>query len=146
MALRRLTMADLRDGESVSMPGSGSRPYTLKNVGGVYSCSCPAWRNQSLPIERRACKHLRRLRGDAPAAGGPFERRLRAVERVVRANRPPYARAHEHVECAGPDHLRRELARVEALGGEGLMLRRPGSAYEAGRSPTLLKVKSFADA
>src|SRR5207248_11450490 len=25
----------------------------------------PAWRNQSRPIERRTCKHLRKLRGDA---------------------------------------------------------------------------------
>src|SRR2546423_990249 len=58
-------MPDLRDGESTEMTGSGSRPYVLKNVGGVYSCSCPAWRNQSLPIERRTCKHLRKLRGDA---------------------------------------------------------------------------------
>jgi DNA ligase-1 len=57
-------MPDLRDGESVEMKGSGSRPYLLKNVGGVYSCSCPAWRNQSLGIERRTCKHLRKLRGD----------------------------------------------------------------------------------
>jgi DNA ligase-1 len=40
-------MPDLRDGESVEMKGSGSRPYVLRNVGGVYSCSCPAWRNQS---------------------------------------------------------------------------------------------------
>src|SRR5712692_6790032 len=54
------------------MQGSSSRPYVLKNVGGVYSCSCPAWRNQSLPIERRTCKHLRKLRGDAAeeARGG----------------------------------------------------------------------------
>jgi DNA ligase-1 len=58
-------MPDLRDGESVEMQASASRPYVLKNVGGVYSCSCPAWRNQSLPIDRRTCKHLRRLRGDA---------------------------------------------------------------------------------
>src|SRR5438309_5375365 len=57
-------MPDLQDGESIEIQGSGSRPYVLKNVGGVYSCSCPAWRNQSLPIERRTCKHLRRLRGD----------------------------------------------------------------------------------
>ena len=46
-------MPDLQDGESVEMAGSASRPYVLKNVGGVYSCSCPAWRHQSLPIERR---------------------------------------------------------------------------------------------
>jgi DNA ligase-1 len=35
---------------------------------------------------------------------------------------------------------------VEALGGEGLMLRRPGSRYEVGRSSSLLKVKTFHDA
>src|SRR5438067_6983177 len=57
-------MPDLQDGESVAMQGSGARPYVLKNVGGVYSCTCPAWRNQSTGIERRTCKHLRKLRGD----------------------------------------------------------------------------------
>src|SRR3954451_9075449 len=58
-------MPDLSDGESIEMKGSGAKPYVLKNVGGVYSCTCPAWRNQSTPIERRTCKHLRKLRGDA---------------------------------------------------------------------------------
>ncbi|HKB05559.1 MAG TPA: DNA ligase, partial [Gemmataceae bacterium] len=58
-------MPDLADGESIEMKGSGAKPYVLKNVGGVYSCSCPAWRNQSIGIERRTCKHLRKLRGDA---------------------------------------------------------------------------------
>ena len=46
-------MPDLADGQSALVQGSGRTPYTLKNVGGVYSCSCPAWRNQSLPIERQ---------------------------------------------------------------------------------------------
>src|SRR5262245_18108313 len=58
-------MPDLLDGETIEIQGSGARPYVLKNVGGLYSCTCPAWRNQSSPIERRTCKHLRRLRGDA---------------------------------------------------------------------------------
>ena len=58
-------MPDLQDGESVEMKGSAAKPYVLKNVGGVYSCTCPAWRNQSIGIERRTCKHLRKLRGDA---------------------------------------------------------------------------------
>jgi hypothetical protein len=57
-------MADLGDGESVEVKGSGARTYVLRDVGGVCSCSCPAWRNQSVPIERRTCKHLCRLRGD----------------------------------------------------------------------------------
>ena len=58
-------MPDLKDGETFEMKGSAAKPYVLKNTGGVYSCSCPAWRNQSTPIERRTCKHLRKLRGDA---------------------------------------------------------------------------------
>ena len=58
-------MTDLADGESTEMKGSAAKPYVLNNTGGVYSCSCPAWRNQSLPIEKRTCKHLRKFRGDA---------------------------------------------------------------------------------
>src|SRR5437868_12614150 len=58
-------MPDLNDGESIEMQGSGKSPYILKNTGGVYSCTCPAWRNQSFGIEKRTCKHLRKLRGDA---------------------------------------------------------------------------------
>ena len=259
-------MADLLDGETLEMKGSGAKPYILKNVGGVYSCTCPAWRNQSTAIERRTCKHLRKLRGDAveaarvgsvltpqpapgkdatkiapplllaeswdnaqdltgwwmsekldgvraywdgrelisrlgnpfhapdwflealpdspldgelwigrkafqrtvgivrrqdrgdpwkevayvafdaPAVAGPFEARLAFVRDHVERHRPPYLRALDHVSCAGVDHLRAELARIEALGGEGLMLRQPGSGYEVGRSSTLLKVKSFLDA
>lgn len=61
-------MPDLSDGESVEIHGSARLPYILKNVGGVYSCSCMAWRNQSLPIERRTCKHLRQYRGDQAEA------------------------------------------------------------------------------
>jgi DNA ligase-1 len=261
-------MADLRDGESFEMKGSATRPYVLKNVGGVYSCSCPAWRNQSIAIERRTCKHLRKLRGDAaeearlggalpqkpekaaeegaeeagprlllahnwnnaddlagwwmsekldgvrafwdgkqflsrqgnlfhapdwfleglpdtpldgelwidrkkfqrtvsivrrqdktelwrevrylvfdaPAVAGGFEDRSGFVTEVLARNLPRFAQAHEHQRCRDVEHLRAELARVEALSGEGLMLRQPGSRYEAGRSTTLLKVKTFHDA
>jgi DNA ligase-1 len=83
---------------------------------------------------------------DAPETGGRFEERMRVLERLARSYQPPYARVHEHVECISADHLQRELARVEALGGEGLMFRQPRSLYEAGRSATLLKVKTFRDA
>jgi len=260
-------MADLQDGESIEMQGSGSKPYVLKNVGGVYSCSCPAWRNQSLAIERRTCKHLRKLRGDAaeeariggavpvrtkssatgetkegpplllaerwdrltdlsgwwmsekldgvraywdgeqflsrlgnvyhapdwfveglpevpldgelwmqrkmfqrtvsivrrqdkndlwrevrflvfdaPAQGGPFEERLEFFQEILAERKPAFAAAHPHEMCKSLDHLQEELARIEALDGEGLMLRQPRSKYEIGRSCTLLKVKSFLDA
>jgi len=259
-------MPDLKDGESAQMQGSARTPYILKNVGGVYSCTCPAWRNQSLPIERRTCKHLRAYRGDraeqerlgamtplkpapvaeakpgipgfllaqawendidltdwwmsekldgvrawwdgrqflsrqgnvyhapewfiaalpnvpldgelwldrkafqrtvsivrrhdqsehwrqvnfvvfdAPGADGPFEDRHSFLAELFRTGRLPYARHLYQIRCGGLADLQAELVRVESLGGEGLMLRQPGSRYEAGRSPTLLKVKTFHDA
>src|SRR5436190_14372445 len=266
-------MPDLQDGETVEMQGSGAKPYILKNTGGVYSCSCPAWRNQSIAIERRTCKHLRKLRGDAaeetrvggalpqrpvnaaadgesgdasenagpplllaeswdnaadlsdwwmsekldgvraywdgkqflsrqgnlyhapawfieglpeapldgelwidrkkfqrtvsivrrqdksdlwnevkflvfdaPTASGGFEDRLTFLKDTLAKGGSKFARQHPHERCKNLEALRAELARIESLGGEGLMLRQPGSKYVAGRSATLLKVKTFHDA
>ena len=258
-------MRDLSDGESVEIQGSARLPYLLKNVGGVYSCSCPAWRNQSLPIESRTCKHLRGLRGsaaedsrlgsatapvevtaaptsrsvpplllahswqndidlagwwisekldgvraywtgdrflsrqgnvyhapawftanlpsipldgelwidrkafqrtvsivrrhdqsdhwrkvrfvvfDAPAAQGGFETRQEFLETTLCEHQPEFARILSQERCRGLQHVREELARINSLGGEGLMLRQPGSRYEVGRSSTLLKAKSFSE-
>ncbi|MCX5748220.1 MAG: DNA ligase [Proteobacteria bacterium] len=83
---------------------------------------------------------------DAPNAKGGFEDRIAHAETVIGRTSSSYVRVLEHVTCDGFVHLREELARVEALGGEGLMLRRPLSKYEVGRSTSLLKVKTFHDA
>jgi DNA ligase-1 len=259
-------MSELHDGETARMQGSGREPYILKNVGGVYSCSCPAWRNQSLPIEQRTCKHLIRLRGkkaeaertggtvpapttasaiskkaapalllaetwdsasdptdwwlsekldgvraywtgkqflsrqgnvlrapewftkrlpsipldgelwlarkafqrtvsivrrhddtelwreikfrifDAPALDDPFEARIEYLCESFSRLRLPYAGILPQQRCRGIEHLHDELMQIIAQGGEGLMLREPGSRYEPGRSNTLLKVKQFQDA
>ena len=273
-------MPDLSDGESIEMQGSARTPYILKNTGGVYSCSCPAWRNQSIAIERRTCKHLRKLRGDqaeqdriggalpqkpglgkltataalldgkdttgagstvpplllaqswtndadlsgwwmsekldgvraywngqqfisrqgnlyhapdwfvehlpnvpldgelwlqrkafqrtvsivrrqdkspawqeikflvfdAPSAAGGFEERMKYLEDCLASSQGRSVQLHSHQLCRDLTHLQTELARVESLGGEGLMLREPGSVYETGRSTSLLKVKTFHDA
>ncbi|PRP94850.1 DNA ligase [Enhygromyxa salina] len=257
------TTDPLPDGAEASVKGSGSSVYTLRNVGGVYSCTCPAWRNQSLAIDRRTCKHLRNLRGEAaeharlqgvgatlpqravvaadapalllahrweqqdptgwwmsekldgvraywdgkgfvsrlgngylapawfteglpnfpldgelfagrgrfaqavsiarradageawrslsfvifdgPGASGGFEARIAELEEHFRASPWAHASVLAHRVCTGLADLNAELKRVEALGGEGLMLRKPGSAYVAGRSDTLLKVKTFLD-
>jgi len=264
----------LEDGDEVEYEGSSST-YTLKRIGVVYSCSCPAWRNQSVQIDKRTCKHLRAYLGDvaetarigialtspaqpakvkvtsgaatstggtappvllahkwenghdpsgwwmsekldgiraywdgeaflsrlgnkfyapdwfiadlpadtldgelwvgrkmfqkttsivrsmgadqewrkltyvvfdAPNASGGFEQRIAHAKKVLARAEAPHARCLDHVECKGLTHLKEELARVEALGGEGLMLRQPGSRYVVGRSTTLLKVKTFHDA
>lgn len=83
---------------------------------------------------------------DAPNAKGTFEDRLAHAQKVLKRAGAPHARFLEHVQCSGVAHLREELARIEGLGGEGLMLRRPKSMYEVGRSSSLLKVKTFHDA
>lgn len=263
-------MTDLADGESVEMKGSGAAPYVIRNLGGVYSCTCPAWRNQSTPIEKRTCKHIRKLRGDeaenerlgsalpqkpvkkssngddgdsseppillaeswdnsqdlsgwwmsekldgvraywdgqqflsrqgnlyhapdwfidglpnvkldgelwidrkafqrtvsivrrqdkgeqwksvrflvfdAPSQSGSFEDRMGYLQDGVPSWKNSFLLLHQQELCRDVSHLRAELQRIEALGGEGLMLREPGSTYVAGRSSTLLKVKTFHDA
>lgn len=267
-------MPDLADGQTAEIQGSASKPYVLKNSGGVYSCSCPAWRNQSIAIEQRTCKHLRKYRGDAaeterigsalpqkpvrksasstdegddvagaeppillaeawdnsldlagwwmsekldgvraywdgqqflsrqgnvyhapdwfleglpnvpldgelwidrkafqrtvsivrrqdkneqwktvrylvfdaPALSRSFEERITFLKESVRDWKNGFVTVHPHELCRDVAHLRDELQRIESLGGEGLMLRQPGSKYVAGRSSTLLKVKTFHDA
>ena len=260
-------MPNLDDGESIEMQGSGAKPYVIKNSGGVYSCSCPAWRNQSTAIEQRTCKHIRKLRGDAeeearignvlpkksvkakagnesteppvllaeawdnvvdlagwwmsekldgvraywdgkqflsrqgnlyhapdwfveglpntpldgelwldrkafqrtvsivrrqdksehwkqirylvfdaPALKTPFEDRLQYLSAWSCQMKNRFTSLHSQVLCRDLKHLGEELRRVESLGGEGLMLRQPASKYTAGRSTTLLKVKTFHDA
>src|SRR5215469_15993172 len=92
LKVRNVIMPDLNDGETIEMKGSGSKPYVLKNVGGVYSCTCPAWRNQSQPIERRTCKHLRKLRGDAAEEsrlGGAVTVRAKATAEGGAKEGPP---------------------------------------------------------
>ena len=84
-------LKDLADGETTTMQGSGKKPYVLRNIGGVYDCSCPAWRMQSLAIDVRSCKHLRKLRGDAAetlrtGTPGKAKRKTKAKKKAAAAN------------------------------------------------------------
>ncbi|MEX2175884.1 MAG: hypothetical protein WD872_16095 [Pirellulaceae bacterium] len=81
---------------------------------------------------------------DLPAMPAPWEARMRAIPAAVKRSR--YALAVRHTLCRGHQHVTDFLADVERKGGEGAVLRAPGSLYAAGRSPDVLKVKSFADA
>jgi DNA ligase-1 len=90
-------------------------------------------------------KQIRYVIFDAPGLKEPFEARIEHVADCVRALNSKYVSALDHARCRSLDHLREELTRIEQLGGEGLMLRKPASLYESGRSITLLKVKTFHD-
>ncbi len=90
-------------------------------------------------------KEVKFLVFDAPARKTLSKHRLEFIAQILSGEKLPYVEAHAHILCKSLEHLREELNRVEALGGEGLMLRQPGSLYEIGRSSTLLKVKTFHD-
>lgn len=53
-------MKFLNEGDKHYVQGSGKSPYEIKKVGGVVSCSCPAWRNLGGSIDNRVCKHIKK--------------------------------------------------------------------------------------
>ncbi|KAH6891588.1 hypothetical protein BKA70DRAFT_1119873 [Coprinopsis sp. MPI-PUGE-AT-0042] len=78
-----------------------------------------------------------------------FEKRLEILEEFFGesgSHKSDHVHIVEHEEARDKDHVLERLKEVEELGGEGLMLRKPGSTYEGTRSSTLLKVKTFYDA
>jgi len=93
-----------------------------------------------------AWKTVRYMIFDAPQAKGGFESRLDFARQWFQHHPNPQVTIIEQERCQDEAHLRRKLADIEALGGEGLILRKPQSPYTVGRSHDLLKVKSFQDA
>ena len=81
---------------------------------------------------------------DAPSVPGPCEKRWTAMKAAVRGLK--HVKAVEQIKCKGTADLKKYHAKITKLGGEGVMLREAGSAYEKKRSSTLFKVKSFDDA
>jgi DNA ligase-1 len=76
---------------------------------------------------------------DVPSLGDrPFEERVAWLTKHV-AGDPVRVAPQWRVESN--DHLTRRLAEVVGAGGEGLMLRLPGSLYEERRSASMLKAK-----
>lgn len=82
---------------------------------------------------------------DAPALAEPFEARQEFLRETLSHPQLRYAQRLAQERCRDAAHLQSELTRITALGGEGLMLRQPGSRYEVGRSSTLLKIKTMTE-
>lgn len=81
---------------------------------------------------------------DAPEVPGTFEDRTSAAEHLLQRHYQSSVIGLDR--CKGVYDLKAYLAEIEKHGGEGVMLRQPGSLYERKRSNTLLKVKTFHDA
>lgn len=82
---------------------------------------------------------------DVPSLDLPFEDRIGFLYCLVKSIGNPYLKVVEQIRCENLQHMYSELERIENMGGEGIMLRKPGSFYQGQRSNTLLKVKNFLD-
>jgi DNA ligase-1 len=83
---------------------------------------------------------------DVPEEAGNFRQRIAKITEWLEQHPSSTAFVIEQIPVSDAEHLRSELLRIEQLGGEGLIVRDPDAAYEAGRSLTILKVKNFEDA
>lgn len=83
---------------------------------------------------------------DLPADPGSFVERYAALKPLLAGLALPWVRPVEQFKVADRAGLRAALDRVIKNGGEGLMLHRSASLYQAGRSDDLLKLKPYLDA
>ena len=97
-------------------------------------------------IPDKRWKNVKFMIFDAPQIAGMFEKRLEYAKNWFQHNPNPYAHVLDQIVCENEAHLLRVLTENQVAGGEGLMLRKPNSAYQVGRSYDLLKVKRFDDA
>ncbi|MCW8893144.1 MAG: DNA ligase [Deltaproteobacteria bacterium] len=83
---------------------------------------------------------------DVPQAHGDFITRIEQAHQWFAAHPSAYAFVIPQRRVHDQFHLQRELERIQSLGGEGLIVRKPDALYRAGRSMDILKVKSYQDA
>jgi DNA ligase-1 len=82
---------------------------------------------------------------DCPTATGGIVNRLKKAEELLSECGNEFAIIHPHTVCKSEEELMEKLTEIQELGGEGLMLRHPSAAHRGGRTPDLLKVKTFLD-
>ena len=92
-----------------------------------------------------AWRQMRFMVFDLPGHGGSFDERIGAIDAAVRALGQPWVQAVAQRRVASDAALQALLQRTVRAGGEGLMLRRGASLYQAGRSDDLLKLKTHED-
>ena len=80
---------------------------------------------------------------DAPLLKNKFSERLEIMKKELATKDQSVVKYHEHYVCTSKAHLDKELKRILAENGEGLMIKDPNCTYEGKRSKKLLKVKVF---
>ncbi|MBU1985873.1 MAG: DNA ligase [Proteobacteria bacterium] len=82
---------------------------------------------------------------DVPEKKGGFAQRLQKAKDWFDNHPSSFAFVILQKTLQDTRQLRSELQQVEKLGGEGLIVRKPDTIYNRGRSDEILKVKSFFD-
>lgn len=82
---------------------------------------------------------------DLPQSDAPFELRQKLLKHLIAISRNPYLHWVTQTKLESVSAIEKLLDDVVSKGGEGLMLRTPGSLYETGRSDHLLKAKKRQD-
>jgi len=83
---------------------------------------------------------------DVPEADGGFTHRIAEAKDWFAQHPSAYAFVILQTKVLDHAQLEHELQRVEELGGEGLIVRKPDAPYKVGRSAEILKVKNHQDA
>lgn len=92
-----------------------------------------------------AWRQMRFMVFDLPAHPGSFDERLPALQAAVAAIAQTWVQAAPQRRVASHEALLALLERTVRAGGEGLMLHRGASHYQAGRSDDLIKLKTHED-
>ncbi len=96
--------------------------------------------------DAHAWRSVRFMLFDLPDHPGPFADRVVRMQNLVSATHSTHLALIPQQRFDMKAKLDAELARVVALGGEGLMLHRRNALYRSGRSEDLLKYKLHEDA
>ncbi|WP_104046773.1 DNA ligase [Vibrio jasicida] len=83
---------------------------------------------------------------DMPYSAGDYQKRYYNIQDLVFTIDAPHIKYVEHRAIQDEKHLFTQLDRISQSDGEGVMLRKVSSRYQAGRGSDLLKLKRYEDA
>ena len=140
-----------RGGARIAAPASFTRGWPAESMDGELWIARGRFDDISALVRRvstdtQSWREVRFMAFDLPAYPRPFGERIARLRMLATAARSPHLAMIPQQRFGTAAAVDAELARVVALGGEGLMLHRRDARYRAGRSEDLLKYKPHDDA
>jgi len=93
-----------------------------------------------------AWKQIEYMLFDIPYSAGDYKKRYFGLVHLVHSLKIDHLKYIEHTPISSQEELFQHLDSVDSSQGEGIMLRKITSRYQAGRSSDLLKLKKHQDA